>query len=632
MFSATRLRGSMCLLVTILTLGASLSLAQAAQGAPVTSNPVSASCAIAEPGRLHCFAMTTRNTHRTQLDGSTDEPYGYGPSDLQSAYRLPRATTTATIAIVDAYDDPTAESDLAAYRAQFGLPACTTANGCFAKVNQSGATSPLPSTGNGSWAPETTLDVDVVSAVCPTCHILLVEANDNSINLLKAAKTAATMASYVSLSFGAAEGTAAQTHTSDSTYLARAASCSSPRPGRRYGTQYPASSSNVVAVGGTSLVPSTPEFTRLVRDRLVGNRIRVFGGRVRTGCPGCFGHRMRQPGRVRRVCRRRSEHRRRGLRHDRSRSPGWEIYGGPASRLRSSPPLTLWPVPAGTANASALAYAHPQYFNDVTAGSTGTCAAAQLCTARVGWDGPTGLGTPNGIGAFSANPGVAPTTVTLSAGPVSAVTAGVAVATAVKASDSAAGASLSYRITGLPMGLTGHPSTGAITRSAATPGRYTVRVVVTDQAGASLAASYPLTVRANPKACSMAKAVTVLASGRSRILVGNGKTWPPRPAIHPRRFATAPPRSPSRCMYRPLITAVRPTAASPFTSTVGPADVHQPDPHQRLRHRAHCPRAIGTSASVRCVVHQYAAHPKCVQHQVHEVDAILSALVWRRIG
>ena len=77
-------------------------------------------------------------------------------------------------------DDPNAESDLATYRSTFGLPACTTANGCFRKVNQNGAASPLPATDTG-WAAEISLDVDMVSAVCPSCHILLVEASTASL-------------------------------------------------------------------------------------------------------------------------------------------------------------------------------------------------------------------------------------------------------------------------------------------------------------------------------------------------------------------------------------------------------------------------------------------------------------------
>ncbi len=102
---------------------------------------------------------------------------GYGPADIQAAYKLAGKTSGGrTVAIVDAYNDPKAEADLAAYRSHFGLPACTKANGCFKQVNQNGATSPLPSTDYG-WALEISLDLDMVSATCPDCHILLVEAD-----------------------------------------------------------------------------------------------------------------------------------------------------------------------------------------------------------------------------------------------------------------------------------------------------------------------------------------------------------------------------------------------------------------------------------------------------------------------
>src|SRR5205814_8677290 len=123
-----------------------------------------------------CFAL--RRTDITAAGaGALTTPAGYGPADLRAAYRLPAAGGTgATVAVVDAYDDPNAARDLAAYRAQFGLSACGTGGGCFRKVNQNGAASPLPAADAG-WAAEVSLDLDMVSAICPDCRILLVEAN-----------------------------------------------------------------------------------------------------------------------------------------------------------------------------------------------------------------------------------------------------------------------------------------------------------------------------------------------------------------------------------------------------------------------------------------------------------------------
>ncbi len=130
-------------------------------------------------------------------------PAGYGPADLHSAYNLPaNGGAGQTVAIVDAFDDPNAEADLAVYRAQFGLPACTTANGCFRKVDQRGGTDYPPP--NAGWAGEISLDLDMVSAVAPHAHILLVEADDNSIDNLGAAvdQAVALGAKYVSNSYG----------------------------------------------------------------------------------------------------------------------------------------------------------------------------------------------------------------------------------------------------------------------------------------------------------------------------------------------------------------------------------------------------------------------------------------------
>src|SRR5919197_2490895 len=110
----------------------------------------------------------------------TDQPgsgAGYGPADLQQAYGLPASGGAgATVAIVDAMDHPNAEKDLGAYREHYGLPPCTSANGCFKKVNQNGAASPLPAADAG-WAAEISLDVDMVSAVCARGEIRIGEAD-----------------------------------------------------------------------------------------------------------------------------------------------------------------------------------------------------------------------------------------------------------------------------------------------------------------------------------------------------------------------------------------------------------------------------------------------------------------------
>lgn len=189
---------------------------------------------------------------RVQPDATTT-PAGLAPSTLQGIYGFPAGTTAGTgttIAIVDAYNDPTAESDLAVFSAQFRLPACTTANGCFTKVNQNGGTKyPRPDSG---WALEISLDIQWAHAIAPGAKILLVEAASNSFtNLMAAEDYASAHAQYVSNSWGGSE------FSGESAYDAHFA-----RPGVSYfvssgdngaPAEYPSASPNVISVGGTTL-------------------------------------------------------------------------------------------------------------------------------------------------------------------------------------------------------------------------------------------------------------------------------------------------------------------------------------------------------------------------------------------
>src|SRR3982751_1992129 len=170
-------------LALMLTAGAALVVA--GSSVPVASATPSASgrhgnertCAAPAKGYAACLARVVTDSSGKPL--ATSGPSGYRPADIRSAYNLGLASGSGkTVAIVDAYNDPTAESDLAVYRSQFGLSPCTTANGCFRKVNQSGG-STMPKTDAG-WATEISLDLDMVSAACPDCKILLVEANTPS--------------------------------------------------------------------------------------------------------------------------------------------------------------------------------------------------------------------------------------------------------------------------------------------------------------------------------------------------------------------------------------------------------------------------------------------------------------------
>ncbi len=176
---------------------------------------------------------------------------GYHPSDLQSAYNLPSAMPGTKIAVIVAYDDPGAEVDLTAYRTVFGLPLCPSLTGCFQKVNQIGQAGPLPAI-NTAWSIESALDVDMVSAGCPNCSILLVEANSASLkDLGDAVDTAVRLGAHaVSNSYYANEfpqETALDVHFNHPGVAITASSGDSALP------SYPAASKYVTGVGGTTL-------------------------------------------------------------------------------------------------------------------------------------------------------------------------------------------------------------------------------------------------------------------------------------------------------------------------------------------------------------------------------------------
>ncbi|HXJ25290.1 MAG TPA: S8 family serine peptidase, partial [Streptosporangiaceae bacterium] len=187
----------------------------------------------------------------------------YGPGDLRSAYALGRAAQLRgkgrTIAIIDAHDDPNAEADLNVYRTHFHIRPCTTANHCFTKMNQKGQTRPaLMPTPDKGWAEEISLDLDMVSAICPNCKILLVEATNASLNSLGHAVRTAFQhgAKFISNSYGGQEDPSEV--VADRLYYKHpgvAITASAGDDG--FGVQYPAASPWVTAVGGTHLAPSS---------------------------------------------------------------------------------------------------------------------------------------------------------------------------------------------------------------------------------------------------------------------------------------------------------------------------------------------------------------------------------------
>jgi subtilase family serine protease len=188
---------------------------------------------------------------------------GYTARDLRSAYGLSPANPLAvpngkTVVIVDAYDDPTAEADLAVYRSRFGLPACTSLTGCFAKVNQAGKAGPYPKYVAG-WSDEISLDLAMVSAACPTCKIVLAEANDDNFSSL--AQITDVAASYnpgaVSNSYGVPEGPGSFAQPDFKQWDPHYDHPGVPivaSAGDQGHVEFPASSRNVISVAGTTLV------------------------------------------------------------------------------------------------------------------------------------------------------------------------------------------------------------------------------------------------------------------------------------------------------------------------------------------------------------------------------------------
>src|SRR6476620_9435337 len=213
-------------------------------------------CAHGNPaGTARCFAHVVTdargNPHNGKLNPAAT-PAGYGPAQLQSAYLIPAGSGTPTVAIVDAFAYPTAEADLAVYRAQYGLPACTTASGCLKIVGQSGGKP--PSRVDVGWDQEQALDLDMVSAACPNCHILLVQATSATFSALWAgvdyAKTVPGVRA-ISNSYGNTDSSSYSAY--DSHYAGNNIAITVSTGDYGYGAQWPATAPGAVAVGGTSL-------------------------------------------------------------------------------------------------------------------------------------------------------------------------------------------------------------------------------------------------------------------------------------------------------------------------------------------------------------------------------------------
>lgn len=406
----------------------------------VTANPVRRLCTT--PGtaeRMQCFAWVRTDVMpqlqfapQVQSQGESC-PFsghkGYCPIDLQDAYKIPSLTRgkDKTVAIVDAYGYKHAASDLAKYRKTMGLKACGTATKCLRIVNQQGQGSPLPPEPPPSddWRGEQSLDLDMVSAMCPNCKIILVQTRDNyTSNLYAGVKTAGETlgAKYIGVSWGGGpEGSDNATFHQPGVVIAAAAGDNGG--GGRYGGGpiQPCTYTYVVCVGGTHLVRDS--------QKKRGWNETVWNDWTFDYCLGPCGatgsacsKKISKPSWQHDVgCQMRSA-------ADTSATASLRapviVYN---SEIGCTPPHCFWLFGGTSASTQIVAgvYAvaenaasqhgaqylwqhHTGHVNDVTVGNNldqnlgVTCASTvkYICTARAGFDGPTGVGTPNGIGAF----------------------------------------------------------------------------------------------------------------------------------------------------------------------------------------------------------------------------------------
>ena len=360
---------------------------------------------------------------------STAAPAGYGPSDLNSAYNLSgSSSSTGTIAIIDAGVDGNLEADLGTYRSNYGLPDCTTSNGCLTLKNYDGGAQPAPqSSGEGANAEEqigveTSLDVDMASAACPSCHIMEIsvpwqdgetDGDTSTGDFAKAVNTAVSAGAVaVSISYGytSDSGNTSGDQLSAFNHQGVAIEASTGDSGFNGGTHtsWPSDLPYVIGVGGTTL--NGP-----------GSESAWSGGG--SGCETFFDAANGQPTDVTAKC---ANHLavadvsadadpNTGVAVYDSYAPStnqpadWGVVGGTSASAPFIAGLFANAgVPSGLLGPNTLYQASSSDFNDITSGNneeSDQCANysgvdASVCNAGSGWDGPTGLGSPNGLGAF----------------------------------------------------------------------------------------------------------------------------------------------------------------------------------------------------------------------------------------
>ena len=371
----------------LLTISGTALSAGPASASPAAAHPQRA-CSGAVAGSARCHAQVLADAGGTPR--ATTSPTGLSPATIKTVYNFPTSSTAGagkTIGIVDAFNDPTAESDLGVFSSQFGLPACTTANGCFSKVDQRGGTS-FPRTDSG-WALEISLDIQWAHAIAPGAKILLVEATTNSFaNLLTAEDYAKTHSQYVSNSWGASEFSGETAN--DGRFAQSGVSFFVSSGDAGLPAEYPSASPNVISVGGTTLHFSGTTFTSETGWTGGGGGCSAFetattaqSGFAQYGQVNCAGRRATpdvsldaDPASGVSV-------------FDTTRiqgQSGWFRVGGTSA---SSPMWAARAAVAGVVVNAAYVYGNNIAFRDITSGNNGaSCLVGfDLCSGRGSWTG-----------------------------------------------------------------------------------------------------------------------------------------------------------------------------------------------------------------------------------------------------
>jgi subtilase family serine protease len=512
--------------------------AMSATAASASVSPVAYTWACSAPAAHHaqCLSIRLASAPAASHVAPAQTPGSYGPADLQSAYGLTAAAAAKgsgeTIAIVDAYDDPDAASDLAVYRAHYGLPPA----GLTIYNQDGGTTVTAPPAGGSGWDIEESLDLDMASAICPNCSIDLVEANSNSFSDLgTAANTAAGLPGVVAVSnsYGGDEWPG---ETADTSYDHPGVAVTVSAGDDGYGVQYPAASQYVTAVGGTALTPDS-SVSRGWTESVWGNGTEGSDGDgTGSGCSAYEPKPSWQDTVTDPLCSNRTVA---DVAADADPSTGVVIYdtyngfGGWQSdwggTSEASPIIAgvyaLAGVPASGTYPASYPYAQPSHLNNVPTGSNGDCGN-YLCNGRAGYNGPTGLGTPEGTAAFAA-PSTPPghTITVTNPGAQSSVDGTAITPLPIKATDSDASATLTYAASGLPAGLSIASSTGVISGTPSAAGTSPVTVTVTDGTGAHGTAAFSWKVTAgvqSPQGLITATKLPPLVIANSRGSLANG--------------------------------------------------------------------------------------------------------------